>query len=375
MNQMLSYWEEKSWFSELDYVIVGSGIVGITNAIFLKRKYTDAKILVLDKGIFPEGASTKNAGFACFGSLSELLSDIENMGEENTLNLVKMRWNGLQHLFSITEKHIIDYQQNGGFEVFRAEDFSLQQKCLEHIDKVNEMLFPYFQSTVFRISDADFGLGDCSLMIENPLEAQVDTGKMMMTLLQKAQQLGVIFLFSTEVQSYEDEEDHVRIQTQYNEFQAKKCILATNAFAKNFLPNEDIQPARAQVLLTEKIPNLSLKGTFHMDEGYYYFRNIHGRILLGGARNSDFKNENTTEFGITDSIQKQLEDVLYSVILPNQTHIKIEQRWSGIMALGNEKLPIVNSVSQNVASGIRLGGMGIALGTNIGKKLSEMLPL
>ena len=71
-----SYWELKEWFSNIDFTIVGSGIVGLNCAISLKREHPKAKILVLEKGTLPQGASTKNAGFACFGSLSELIDDL-----------------------------------------------------------------------------------------------------------------------------------------------------------------------------------------------------------------------------------------------------------------------------------------------------------
>ena len=85
---MFSYWEYKNWITDIDFAIVGSGIVGLNCALALREKYPSASILVLEKGILPQGASTKNAGFACFGSLSELLDDlntpkvIANINEE-----------------------------------------------------------------------------------------------------------------------------------------------------------------------------------------------------------------------------------------------------------------------------------------------------
>ena len=69
----LSYWEYKTWLSNIDYTIVGSGIVGLNCALALREEHPHAKIVVLEKGVLPQGASTKNAGFACFGSISEIL--------------------------------------------------------------------------------------------------------------------------------------------------------------------------------------------------------------------------------------------------------------------------------------------------------------
>ena len=72
-----SYWELKEWFTNVDFTIVGSGIVGLNCALTLKKKHPTATILVLEKGMLPQGASSKNAGFACFGSLSELVDDLK----------------------------------------------------------------------------------------------------------------------------------------------------------------------------------------------------------------------------------------------------------------------------------------------------------
>ena len=134
----------------------------------------------------------------------------------------------------------------------------------------------------------------------------------------------------------------------------------------------DVAPARAQVLITKPIRNLKLKGTFHYDEGFYYFRNIDDRILLGGGRNLDLKGETTTKIDITPKIQNQLEYLLKTVIIPNQK-FEIEHRWSGIMGVGSEKKPIIKHVSPNVVCAVRMGGMGVAIGSLVGKEAAELI--
>jgi glycine/D-amino acid oxidase-like deaminating enzyme len=148
-------------------------------------------------------------------------------------------------------------------------------------------------------------------------------------------------------------------------------LFATNGFAGK-LTNGSVKPARAQVLITKPIPNLDIKGTFHLDKGYYYFRNIGDRILFGGGRNLDFEGETTTEFGQTEIIQNRLEQLLKEVILPNR-NFEIEHRWSGIMGLGNQKNPIVQQLSEHVYCGVRLGGMGVAIGSLIGVELADLV--
>ena len=68
MANGLSYWEKTSFF-DYDVIVIGSGIVGLNAAIHLKKSSPALKISVLESGFLPTGASTKNAGFACFGSI------------------------------------------------------------------------------------------------------------------------------------------------------------------------------------------------------------------------------------------------------------------------------------------------------------------
>lgn len=364
-----SYWEIKSWFTNVDFTIIGSGIVGLSTALHLKEKYPKSNILILEKGQLPNGASTKNAGFACFGSLSEIINDLKNHSIQEVIDLVKKRNDGLSLLRKTLGDRNIDFQQLGGYEVFNDSSM-LFEKCVPKMQEINQYLKPIFIEDVFSIVENDFNFKAINhQLILNKFEGQIDTGKMMGGLLQKVQSLGVKILNNADV-SYIDDFGTVSLANDFS-FQSDKIIIATNGFANQFL-EEELQPARAQVLITEPIKDLHIKGTFHLEEGYYYFRNIDNRILLGGGRNLDFKTEETTDLGTTELIQQKLETLLKEVILPNQK-VEIAHRWSGIMGVGNQKKAIVKQASNNVYCGVRLGGMGVAIGSLIGKEISEII--
>lgn len=365
-----SYWEIKEWFTNVDFTVVGSGIVGLNCALRLQEKYPKAKILILEKGLLPQGASSKNAGFACFGSISELIDDLKSHTEEEVTNLVMKRWEGLQLLRKNLGDKKIDYQENKGYELFLDDDF--YEECLDEKERINYLLKPIFKAEVFKKNTNIFKFENiCQNYITNQFEGQIDTGKMIAELLQKVQKAGVKILNNIKVESYSEGTDSVAIKTNKLEFNSKKICIATNGFANQLL-SENIQPARAQVLITKPIKDLHIKGTFHLDKGYYYFRNIDDRILFGGGRNLDFKGEETSEFGQTSLVQNKLEELLKTTILPNIS-FEIEHRWSGIMGVGNQKKAIVKPLSNNVFCGVRLGGMGVAIGSLVGKELAELV--
>ena len=365
-----SYWELKEWFTNVDFTIVGSGIVGLNSALKLKEQYPKSNILILEKGMLPQGASTKNAGFACFGSLSELIDDLNTHTEEEVFNLVDKRWKGLQLLRQNLGDKNIDFQQNKGFELCESETFF--EECISRKEEINQLLKPIFKDDVFSIFENTFGFQKVhKKYITNNFEGQIDTGKMVFELLKKVQELGVKILNNISVEKFIEKENKINVKTDRLDFYTRKLLIATNGFSNQLL-QEKVQPARAQVLVTKPINNLHIKGTFHLDKGYFYFRNINDRILLGGGRNLDFKTEVTTQFGETEIVQNELERILKETILPN-TPFEIEHRWSGIMGVGNQKKAIVKQLSDNVFCGVRLGGMGVAIGSLVGKELAELI--
>lgn len=368
----LSYWEIKNWFSNVDYTIVGSGIVGLHTAIRLRERFPNAKILILEKGVLPQGASTKNAGFACFGSVSEIISDLKTHSEEEVIQLIHKRYSGLQLLRKNLGDEALDYKPFGGYELFLKEDEIFYNDCISKIPFINDIVRPLFKSEVYSKTLDRFDFNNTfDYLIFNEFEGQIDTGNMMQALLKKAIQNDILILNNQTVSAHQELNDGIEIATNDITFKTKKLLFTTNGFASELTKNE-VKPARAQVLITKPIENLHIKGTFHLDQGYYYFRNINNRILFGGGRNLDFEGETTTELETTEIIQNRLQDLLKNVILPN-TPFEIEHRWSGIMGIGNSKKPIVQQVSNNVYCGVRMGGMGIAIGSLIGQELADLV--
>jgi glycine/D-amino acid oxidase-like deaminating enzyme len=97
-------------------------------------------------------------------------------------------------------------------------------------------------------------------------------------------------------------------------------------------------------------------------------------VLLGGARNMDFDGERTTSFETTEIIQAELERFLREVVLPNHKDAyTITHRWSGIMGMGAEKMPVVKEVQPRIFCALGIGGIGVAMAPIIGQQASRQL--
>lgn len=370
--QNLSFWEKETFLHKADVLILGSGIVGLSTAIYLKQRNPAKKVTVLERGYLPSGASTKNAGFSCIGSPSELLDDLKATSPEQVFDTVEKRWRGLQNLNQLLGTENIGYLELGSHELFRPHEQDVLSDCLNNLDILNSELQQITGlQNVFQLAPEipnNYGFEGFENAISHKAEGQINTGQMMRSLMKKAQDLDVIILTGIEATQI----DRNSLHTAHGNLSFDKLAICTNGFSKRFFPDMDVEPARAQVVVTSPIKDLKLKGIFHLDAGYYYFRNIGNRVLLGGGRNLDFKAENTTELKNTELIINQLKKMLSENILPNSS-FEIEHQWAGTMGVGKAKSPIIEQVDDNIYCGIRLGGMGVAIGSLVGKELAEKL--
>jgi glycine/D-amino acid oxidase-like deaminating enzyme len=376
MSQAFSYWEQTQFINNADVIIIGSGIVGLSAALYLTKKHPTLKVLVLERGFLPSGASTKNAGFACFGTVSEQIAYLKQSSEEEVLRLVDYKWRGLQRLRKNLGDTHIDFYQYGGYELFKDDEQQRAEECFDHLTYFNNLLAQAIGATdIYAGANAkitDFGLKGISRIICNKYEGQLDTGKMMRTLLHKVYSTGTLVLNNCSVDKIENAGGQIELTTSQGSFKTRKVILATNAFAAQLYPELNVVPGRGQVLVTKPIAALKLKGTYHFDEGYYYFRNIDNRVLFGGGRNIDFNSEHTFEQGHTEQVKQQLLHYLNDMILPEHD-AEVDYWWSGIMGFGEELTPIIKQVQPGVFCAVRCNGMGVAMGSLVGEEVAEMV--
>jgi len=372
VNMHLSYWEKQEISKPDQIVIVGSGVVGITTSIYIKRKNPEISVIILERGQLPLGASTKNAGFSCFGSVSEVLDDLGHMSEGEVINLIRNRYNGLQRLLSLVSNNEIEYFNNGGYEVFTHDQEELFQSCVEKINHCSDLVYEATGiKNAYQLMDTPYGLNTEEKSIFNPYEGQLNPMKLMKSLITTAIKSGVMILNGITVNEIVENSKELKCNNDIV-VPYKKLVICTNGFATKLLKDLDLKTVRNQVLMTKPIEGLQLKGCYHYNKGYVYFRDYHGRVLLGGGRDIAMEEETTDEFGLTEKIQNYLKSFLYNTIGIDK-NIEIDHWWSGILGVGSTKSTIIREYRKDHFMGVRMGGMGVALGSEVGYKLASMV--
>ena len=366
---MLSYWEKTYWNENVDLCIVGSGLVGLFTALHAATLRPGIKITIVERSSLPLGASTKNAGFACFATIGEILDDLRTFDENTVIDTIRMRWEGLQLLKNLVQPEMMHYEPNGGYELLSEKEFDQYYPQYNYINQLIEEAIKH-RNTITLVDQSISKLFHEKCFF-NALEGQLNPVLLVNHLIKQCLKHGINILWNFDLQKYENVGDHYKLIASSNmSLNSKKIIFCTNAFTSRFFPDMDIKPARNQVLVVTSPELVRWNSCFHFNKGYIYFRNVDGKLLIGGARDVALQEEQTAEFGINPLIQEYLLQFISDKLEINS--FQIHSQWSGIIATGRSKKPIIDEVESNVYTAVRLGGMGVAIGAGVGKAVAEL---
>ncbi|EGR29780.1 oxidoreductase, putative [Ichthyophthirius multifiliis] len=323
---MFSYWDKQHFLENHDVIIVGGGIAGLSCASSILETYPSKKVIILERGQIPCGASTKNAGF--------LLKQL--------------------------------------------------------VKKSNDILRKYFPEDVFIIKneiveECGFNKQNIKYIVQNRLCGQINVGDTIKALIQYVSTKGGLYLTGCEVMNYEQQgyeivKVEVKCSIDNNQkyiFKTKNLILCTNGFTNNLIKeNMDMIPLRGQIIMTKPIQNLKVKGLFCADYTSYYFRVFDNRILIGGGLLDAYEEEQTTEFKNSEAIKNRLLNYLKEQILPN-TDFEVDFSWSGIMCFSKKNIEckdyIIQKIDRNVFFVGRFCGWGMCMASLAGQETKDLV--
>lgn len=259
----------------------------------------------------------------------------------------------------------------GGQEIFPMEDRTFHEHALDQLSFLNTQFHSITGIRDHFSSENDNAFKNVVGTIRIRTEGRLHPGRMMVALDSLARQLGVRVIGGFEVGGIEETSDHVEVvATSGLVLRAGVIGLATNGFTHQLDPVIPVRSARNQVYLTTALPLGAWDSCLHFHQGYVYARRVGDRLLIGGGRHLDLDGETTDKPGLTD----QIRDYLHAFV---ERHWALscyfEDAWSGTLGLGEEKRPFIQQLSARQFAGVRLGGMGVAIGTLVGDSLAHRM--
>lgn len=324
-----------------DIVVLGGGFVGLSVAYWLKIKKPQLDICVLDRAPLGEGASGRNAGFLTKGSLSFYQHLTRHWGAT-----------AAQDIYSFADESIQLLLEHFPLkESIKTSSYTLYEKVVDF----EFMGFKKVPSPISKLAASYECQGEASI---NPM-------LLLTELEQKVCTLGVKVYRGVEGLKLTNK----KVETNFGDVGAGEVVIALNGYTQELLP-ELITPQRAQMLCAQLKEAFNLPFLFYGADSRVYFKALgNKKIIIGGKRLVDPLTEETSQLGINQLIQANLEDFITQKIGAIEV---IEARWSGIMGFSSDELPVIEK-KENYYLITGFSGHGMGLGFNAARNLSDML--
>jgi len=362
----ISHWQidASSDVRSVDFLVVGAGLVGCSAAYFAAQ--AGREVLIVEKNDLAMGASGRNAGFIMAGLDTHYHHAVEKYGEA----IVREAWDISHKAIAFWEKIAADadvpLQRIGSMLLAESEAESAE------LGLASEALTAAGVPHIYHQSDPT-GRGFFAA-IERPDDCSVQPVKLVRALFAAS---GAALLPNCEVYAIEQQGDSVLVKTQRGTIQANHVLICTNGYSvllNDFFKGR-VAPTRAQVLVTEPLPEPIFHTLGYSNYGYMYYRmTFDGRFLLGGARHLHIELEaDTTEDRVSMPVQHSLDAYLARHFPDIQ--VPVAHRWSGIMGFSVDGLPQVGTLPDQDRVGYAVGftGHGLSMGAEVARLAVEKL--
>ncbi len=320
----------------VDLAIIGGGVTGLSAAAEARRR--GMTVGVFERHAVGSGASGRNAGYLMRGMASSYAVAADVFGRaaagelwrlsERNLELLKSLGTGAaagMHdlpscLLAVDEAEEWDLRRS--FEMLREDGFAVE--LLEPAD----LPLPVGERRFARVGLVNPGDAVCDPMALLGVLASLVGGESIWT--------------DDEVHGVHPEDGGVVIESARRSCRVHRVMICTNAWISELEPalGGVIRPCRAQMLAARPAREaIELAHAYYINRGNEYLRSgPDGLLLMGGARRYESGDGASAEFGTSDEVQQRLEDFVRAYAAE---HFEVLARWSGVMGMTPDELPVV----------------------------------
>jgi gamma-glutamylputrescine oxidase len=345
---------------EVDFLIVGAGIVGCAAAYFARQ--AGREVVITEMRDVALGASSRNAGFMISGLDTYYHRAVEHYGRDKVRELWALSEKTCNYWRGFAERGNVPLEQCGS--MLLAESPAEAQELVEAARLLDADGF----SNIFHSRDPlERGY---YAAIEQPTNCAVQPYELAWATFRES---GAELVNNNEVYGIEQTRpDVVTVYTRQYRFEARHVLLCTNAYSARLHPYfvGKVIPTRGQVLVTAPLKERVINTCGYSDYGYMYYRStFDNRLLIGGGRKLFKEQEHdTTDDRITDPVQRFLEAYLREHF--PEVDAPIDRRWAGIMGFSVDGVPLVGTLPGMPRVGFAVGftGHGLAFGAGVAER-------
>ena len=345
-TQSICYWWQErpptpappaTWQDHAEVLIVGCGFTGLSAALTLAR--AGKQVVILEKGLIGEGASTRNGGITS-GNI-RLSSDQlkRRFGAEKAQQISDEAVLARADLarFITDEKIQCDFQPVGRVVGLTGHFSAERIKRDNAAFQTRYDIEPVFVGKHDMAEYTDSSRYDGGIL--RPDIGGIHPAKLLHEMKRLALEAGAKLFSETNVLDIKRAHSDFLVMTSRGQVKAQHVISATNAYTDKAQPwlRRRLVPVISEMIATEKIgrnrvqslmPSLTMFGE-SKQLGYYYRPSPDGeRILLGGRRAHDNN----------DRARRHLHGAL-AAIFPTLDDVSVDAHWQGFVAFPFDQLP------------------------------------
>ena len=380
------YWETEHLLRPADITVVGAGIVGMSTALCLKRARPDDRVRLLERSPLSSGGTTRNAGFACFGSAGEWLDDLDTVGPHALQELIGMRANGLAELIGLLGAEALGLRWTGGWELLSSSEADTRLMDRIHADwkTLQDLAGDPLHAALGDLHPAanagpalqwDRNRAEAlgaAHAIHLPWEGMIHTGKMVAAFHRALDQAGVQRLHGVDVKGVSPSPNGWTLDTNVGRLDSQRIGLCTNGLAAELVSGLEVRPVPNRVMVLRVAPGTLPEGTYHIDRGYLYMRTLDDQhVLFGGGRHWGV--ELPLPPARDEAAEAQWDDRLLAAARQWVPSEEVTHRWTGWLGVGPDRRPLIGESQPGLHHAVRMGGMGVAIGARVGRDLASNL--
>ena len=357
---------------DVDVIIVGGGITGLTLALTLATQGTH--VAVLEAGRLAGEASGRNAGFLLALPAEPYAERIALWGRDGARAVAQIGRRTHQRTAHLAQTLRIDcdYRLTGSLRLTRSEEESEDMR-----GSLPELRHDGFPMREVSLEDVlpPHAREHFHAAFEVPEDGVVHPVRFLHGVAAEAKRLGAQLHEHSRVVGARWHDSVWEAQANGHTVRGRTLVLATNAFAPQLVPSLKplIVPRRGQMLSTAPVSLKLDPRPVYSNYGYQYWRQMpDGRLVIGGWRNTEFDIESGYDTNITPSIQASIEKGLRELVPEGAI---IEHRWAGTMGFARDGRPLVGwlDASHHLAICAGFTGHGMGMAAACTEDLAEIL--